>query len=122
MARSNSLGMYPVLGSGSVRAVECNSNVVALIICANEKVLRTVEFEIQPRNVGVERCRSLGVEPEASSIEPVTNRRIIRRISSCLVRKKCECNGIDTGSNAICGDVSGIDVGWREFNATSIGI
>ena len=113
--------MNPISGCRRIGELRDNCDVVTLVICANKQVLRVRQFEIEPRNVGIERCRSLGVEAETTRVESVTDSRIVHRVAAGLVCEIRHCNRVTPGVTPFAARYLAL-MSAASLDATAIGI
>src|SRR5215510_11533105 len=99
-------------------AINVTSYVVPLIIAAQEKRLTLGQIHVKPGDVGVQACWCLGVEAEASSIQPITNSRVIDRIAKSGSGKNGQRRRIHAGSLTICCQVTSVNLSGPQTGNT----
>src|SRR5215211_6390141 len=87
---------------------ECRklSDVVVLIVAADEQRLLVSQVEIELENVSVKRSRCRRIESKATGVDAIADSRVIRDVTLRFVAEKIEGYRVHTWSNSVGSEVS----------------
>src|SRR3954452_10375641 len=86
------------------------SDVVFLVIAADEQRLPVSQVEVKLEQIGVERGWGWGVETIATGVDPVSDGGVVRDVALCFVAQKIERGRVHTGSDSVRCKVSLVDL------------